>query len=43
MKFGRFDLAGNKELYPFSYLIRRDLDNGLVIDRYEVPREETLG
>jgi hypothetical protein len=42
LKFGKFDLPGNQELYPFTYLIHRKPNPGIVVERYEAARNENL-
>lgn len=42
LKFGKIDLPGNQELYPFTYLIRHKPNPGMVVERYEAPWNENL-
>jgi inner membrane protein len=42
MKFGKLNLSGEQELYPFTYQIHRGDRTGLDIERFEPPREESL-
>ena len=43
MNFGKLTFAGERELYPFTYLLRPTPNPGLEVTRFASPREESLG